>query len=26
VHVSRWTWDGRAKLRENDPNRRFSSP
>jgi len=24
VHVSRWTWDGRAKLRESDPNRRFA--
>lgn len=24
VHVSRWTWDGRAKLREEDPNRRFA--
>lgn len=24
VHVSRWTWDGRAKQRENDPNRRFA--
>lgn len=23
VHVSRWTWDGRAKRREEDPNRRF---
>jgi uncharacterized protein (TIGR02680 family) len=23
VHVSRWTWDGRAKQREEDPNRRF---
>jgi uncharacterized protein (TIGR02680 family) len=24
VHVSRWTWDGRAKKREDDPNRRFT--
>jgi uncharacterized protein YPO0396 len=24
VHVSRWTWDGRAKTREDDPNRRFA--
>jgi uncharacterized protein (TIGR02680 family) len=24
IHVSRWTWDGRAKHREQDPNRRFS--
>lgn len=23
VFVSRWTWDGRAKRREDDPNRRF---
>lgn len=23
VHVSRWTWDGRARQREDDPNRRF---
>lgn len=23
VHVSRWTWDGRARQRENDPDRRF---
>ncbi|MCB1947011.1 MAG: TIGR02680 family protein [Thauera sp.] len=23
VHVSRWTWDGRARLREHDPDRRF---
>lgn len=23
VHVSRWTWDGRAKRREDDPDRRF---
>jgi uncharacterized protein (TIGR02680 family) len=25
VYVSRWTWDGRAKRREEDPNRRFPS-
>jgi uncharacterized protein (TIGR02680 family) len=25
VHVSRWTWDGRAKRREEDPDRRFAS-
>jgi uncharacterized protein (TIGR02680 family) len=24
VFVSRWTWDGRAKLREDDPDRRFA--
>jgi uncharacterized protein (TIGR02680 family) len=24
VHVSRWTWDGHAKHREDDPNRRFA--
>jgi uncharacterized protein (TIGR02680 family) len=24
VHVSRWTWNGRAKQRESDPNRRFA--
>lgn len=24
VFVSRWTWDGRAKRREDDPNRRFA--
>ena len=24
VHVSRWTWNGRAKQREDDPNRRFA--
>jgi uncharacterized protein (TIGR02680 family) len=24
VHVSRWTWDGRAKQRQNDPDRRFA--
>ncbi len=23
VYVSRWTWDGRAKRREDDPDRRF---
>lgn len=23
VHVSRWTWDGRARRREPDPDRRF---
>lgn len=23
VHVSRWTWDGRARLRDDDPDRRF---
>ncbi len=23
VHVSRWTWDGRAKRQEPDPDRRF---
>jgi uncharacterized protein (TIGR02680 family) len=23
VHVSRWTWDGRVKQREDDPDRRF---
>lgn len=23
VHVSRWTWDGRARRRESDPDRRF---
>ncbi len=23
VHVSRWTWDGRAKRQESDPDRRF---
>ena len=26
VHVSRWTWDGRAKHRSDDPNRRFPAP
>ncbi|RQR50139.1 TIGR02680 family protein [Burkholderia sp. Bp9125] len=25
VHVSRWTWDGRARRHEDDPNRRFPS-
>jgi uncharacterized protein (TIGR02680 family) len=25
VFVSRWTWDGRAKTREEDPDRRFAS-
>lgn len=24
IHVSRWTWDGRAKQRASDPNRRFA--
>jgi len=24
VHVSRWTWDGRARHREDDPDRRFA--
>jgi hypothetical protein len=24
VYVSRWTWDGRGKVREPDPNRRFA--
>ncbi|MGY4422022.1 uncharacterized protein (TIGR02680 family) [Bradyrhizobium sp. JR6.1] len=24
IHVSRWTWDGRAKQRDSDPNRRFA--
>ena len=24
VYVSRWTWDGRAKRREDDPDRRFA--
>ena len=23
VHVSRWTWDGRARQRDDDPDRRF---
>ena len=26
VHVSRWTWDGRARRREDDPDRRFQPP
>jgi uncharacterized protein (TIGR02680 family) len=26
VYVSRWTWDGRAKRREDDPDRRFAPP
>lgn len=26
VFVSRWSWDGRAKRREDDPDRRFPSP
>ncbi len=26
VHVSRWTWDGRARRREHDPDRRFPAP
>ena len=25
VHVSRWTWDGRARHRDDDPDRRFQS-
>ena len=25
VHVSRWTWDGRARRPENDPDRRFQA-
>ena len=25
VHVSRWTWDGRARRREDDPGRRFAA-
>jgi uncharacterized protein (TIGR02680 family) len=24
VYVSRWTWDGRARCREDDPDRRFA--
>jgi hypothetical protein len=24
VHVSRWTWDGHAKARAPDPDRRFA--
>jgi len=23
VHVSRWTWDGRARRQDTDPDRRF---
>ena len=26
VHVSRWTWDGRARRRDDDPDRRFQPP
>lgn len=26
VYVSRWTWDGRAKTRDQDPDRRFTPP
>jgi uncharacterized protein (TIGR02680 family) len=26
VFVSRWTWDGRAKRQESDPDRRFARP
>jgi uncharacterized protein (TIGR02680 family) len=26
VFVSRWTWDGRAKMRDADPDRRFATP
>ena len=26
VFVSRWLWDGRAKRREEDPDRRFPTP
>jgi uncharacterized protein (TIGR02680 family) len=26
VFVSRWTWDGKAKVREADPDRRFAPP
>ena len=26
VFVSRWTWDGRAKARDADPDRRFPAP
>ncbi len=26
IFVSRWTWDGRAKRSESDPDRRFPSP
>ena len=25
VHVSRWTWDGRARRLDNDPDRRFQA-
>jgi uncharacterized protein (TIGR02680 family) len=25
VFVSRWTWDGRAKIRQDDPDRRFAT-
>ena len=25
VHVSRWTWDGRARRRDDDPDRRFAA-
>ena len=25
VHVSRWTWDGRARRHEDDPGRRFAA-
>lgn len=26
VHVSRWTWDGRARRHGDDPDRRFQTP
>ncbi|MBI5165872.1 MAG: TIGR02680 family protein [Magnetospirillum sp.] len=26
IYVSRWTWDGRAKTRDEDPDRRFTVP
>jgi uncharacterized protein (TIGR02680 family) len=26
VHVSRWTWDGRARRQDDDPDRRFQPP
>jgi uncharacterized protein (TIGR02680 family) len=26
VFVSRWSWDGRAKIRQDDPDRRFAPP
>ncbi|MGZ5898949.1 MAG: TIGR02680 family protein [Reyranella sp.] len=26
VFVSRWSWDGRAKIRDDDPDRRFAPP